>query len=166
MKNSLLATSFLLVTAGTVHAGGSGGSIGVGAEYMAFGIGLDVGGASVVFDQGDFHAGAFLGFSDGVTPGDDTEITLGGQFYYHVHSTAMSDFGVGAMIALQNEDDPDPDNERTDVFIDLGAQIRAFVTSNVALSFGIGLGIATADADGVVLSADPVAVGGVHYYFF
>lgn len=163
MKKPLLAASVLLMATATANAGGSPGSIGVGAEYDLFGIG----GASVVYDQGDFHAGGFVGFSDGDTPGDDTEITIGGQFYYHVHSTAMSDFGVGGSIGFVHEDDPTPMNDDfTGFYIDLGAQIRAFVTSNVALSFGVGLGIATADADGVILTADPVAIGGVHYYFF
>lgn len=164
MKNTLVLAAFLLLAPAVAHAGGSAGSIGVGAEYNLF----SLGGASVNFDQGDFHVGGFLGFSDGDTPGDNTEVTIGGRFWWHVHSTAMSDFSVGGSLGMLHEDESSPpaNDDHTDFYIDLGAQIRAFVTSNVALSTSLGLGIAAGDADGVILTGQPVLIAGVHYYFF
>lgn len=164
MKNSLMIAAFLFLAPAAAHAGGSEGTIGVGAEMNLFGIG----GASVNYDAGDFHVGGFLGFADSDDTGDHTEIRLGGRFYYHLHSTAMSDFSAGGGLGFVHEDatSDTADDDHTDFYIDLGAQMRAFITSNVALSFGLGIGVATADAEGVIVSGQPNISGGVHYYFF
>lgn len=162
---TVLASAVLVGLSGVASAGGSAGSFGVGAEYTLLGIG----GASVNFDQGDFHVGGFFGFSSnnaGVN-GGQTRIDFGGRFFYHVHSTAMSDFGIGAQVGLRFDDDESPaDDDFTGFYVDLGAQIRTFLSSNVALSATVGVGIAAADDDGEVLAGDVIGVGGIHYYFF
>jgi hypothetical protein len=89
---SIIAFAALVAAAGTASAGGQAGSIGVGAETDIRG----VGGLSVNYDVGMFHAGGFLFFSDDAIADDVTQFGVGGRFYYHLHSTAMSDFGVGA----------------------------------------------------------------------
>jgi hypothetical protein len=166
MKNSLMLVSGLAVLAlgaGTALAGGSEGAIGFGAEFQLSGLG----GISGSYDMGQFHVGAFLGFDDDA--GDDnTDLALGGRFYYHLHSTAMSDFGIGGSLGMAFIGDrtPGADNDATVVFIEPGIQTRAFVASNVALSFTAGLSLGLADADGVFLDGQPVFAGGVHYYFF
>ena len=58
------------------------------------------------------------------------------------------------------------DDSFTALLIEPGMQIRAFVASNVALSFTGGLTLGLADAEGVALTAQPVGSAGVHYYFF
>ena len=58
------------------------------------------------------------------------------------------------------------DNNRTLVYIEPGFQMRAFIASNVALSFTGGLTLGTADAEGVAVTAQPTALAGAHYYFF
>ena len=153
----------LAIGAGTAFAGGSKGSVGVGAELQLSGLG----GMSANYDMGEFHFGGFLGFTDegGV---DDTDIELGGRFYYHLHSTAMADFGVGGSIGIGflGDETPNVDNDLTVVFIEPGIQIRAFIASNVALSFTGGLTLGVSDADGVAVTGQFNGVGGVHYYFF
>jgi len=144
-------------------AGGREGTIGVGAEYQLSG----VGGVSLNLDGGIYHAGAFLGFSDaGGT--DDTDIMLGGRFFYHVHSTAMSDFGLGGSLGLELAGDrrPNVDDNQTNVLIEPGAQIRAFVANNVALSITAGFAFAAGDAEGTAFTGQTAGSAGVHYYFF
>lgn len=165
MKNTLMLVSALSVMAlgaGTALAGGSEGSIGIGAEYQQSGLG----GMSANYDMGQFHLGGFLGFSDDGGD-DDTDIDLGARFYYHLHSTAMADFSVGGSFGLGfRGDGNDMTDNPTLLFIEPGIQTRAFVAGNVALSFSAGLIIATADAEGIAITGQPVFAGGVHYYFF
>ncbi len=170
-----LAALMLMATAGIANAGGSEGSIGVGAEYMlsSFSVGgstatgpgttFGLGGPSLNYDAGKFHVGGFLSVLD---PGgtNNTTVEVGGRFYYHAHSTAMTDFGIGGSIGIINYDAGRDRN--TAMFIEPGFQIRVFLQSNVALSFTAGLAIGAADADGVYLIGDPVGGAGLHYYFF
>ncbi len=175
MKNTTkLAALVLMAMLGTANAGGSDGAIGVGAEYMlsSFSIGgggttpgtsFGLGGPSLNYDAGKFHVGGFLSVLD---PGgtNNTTVEFGGRFYYHVHSTAMTDFGVGGSIGVLNYDAGRDRN--TAMFIEPGFQIRVFLQSNVALSLTAGLAIGAADADGVYLIGEAVGSGGLHYYFF
>lgn len=163
---SMAASAALLASlASPALAGGSAGSIGVGAEYTMLGIG----GVSMNYDAGAFHAGGFLGYRDDGILGDPArdEIHLGGRFFYHVHSTAMSDFGVGAGLGLAILDyEADGVDSNTVLSLDIGAQTRAFIASNVAVSLTFGFTIETADGDALALHGDLLGVGGVHYYFF
>jgi hypothetical protein len=112
-------------------AGGKQGTVGVGAERQLSGLG----GASIVYDMGTAHVGGFLVYSDdGDT--DDTDLGAGGRFYYHVHSTAMSDFGVGGSLGFVSIGDrvEGVDRDRTEAFLEPSMQFRAFVASNVGLS--------------------------------
>jgi hypothetical protein len=165
MKNTLMLASGLAVLAfgaGTAFAGGSEGSLGVGAEYQLRGLG----GLSGNYDMGQFHVGGFFRFADS-GGNDDTDIDIGGRFYFHLHSTAMSDFGVGGSFGIGFRGDGNPDTENaTLVHIEPGIQVRAFVASNVALSFTAGLTLATADDDGLAITGQATGSAGVHYYFF
>ena len=167
MTNKLAVASGLAVLVlgvGAASAGGSKGSIGVGGEAQING---NLGGLSANYDMGEFHVGGFLGFSDDGGD-DDTDVAIGARFYYHVHSSAMADFGVGGSIGFGFFGDRTPgvDNNATVMFLEPGLQIRAFVASNVALSFTGGLTLGLADAEGVAVTAQPVGSAGVHYYFF
>jgi hypothetical protein len=172
MKTSILAAVLLAASAGVASAGGQAGSLGVGAEYqIASGLfggaavaGVPIGGPSVNYDAGAFHVGGYLTIADGDGP-DNTTIGLGGRFFYHVHSTAMSDFSVGGTLGFVNFD-VGPDDRNTALFLEPGVQIRAFITSNVALSFNAGLVIGAIDASGFAMAGQATGVAGVHYYFF
>jgi hypothetical protein len=179
MKNTTkLAALVLMATAGVANAGGSDGSIGVGAEFM-LGNALVVsgatgtasvpalGGPSLNYDAGKFHVGGFLGIVD-PSGANNTTIELGGRFYYHVHSTAMTDFGIGGTVGMASLDGRGPGNDERDtlLFIEPGFQIRVFLQANVAISLGAGLVIGAADASGLALVGNATGSAGFHYYFF
>lgn len=179
-KTSMFAALFVVGAAGAADAGGQVGSLGVGAEYLLSG----AGGASLNYDGGDWHAGGFLGFFDPGVDNADSLFQLGGRFYYHVHSTAMSDFGVGGalgVISVPNQG-PMDDERETDIYVEPGIQIRIFLASNVALSASTGIILGVSDADGVAITGGTIggstvtdtgggriSLGGgigIHYYFF
>jgi hypothetical protein len=162
-KTSLLATVFVFAAAGIAHAGGQAGSVGLGAEYELNGIG----GVSLNYDAGQFHVGGLLGFEDPSGP-NNTLFELGGRFFYHVHKTAMADFGLGGNLGLASvpPGGPGMGQRTTDVFIEPGFEIRLFVASNVAISFMAGISIGVVDASGILITGQPTAAAGVHYYFF
>jgi hypothetical protein len=175
MKQTItLAALLFLAQAGTASAGGTEGTVGVGAEFAINGA---TGGVSMNYDAGNFHVGGFLGFSDG-DGANNTNYTLGGRFFYHVGSTAMSDFGIGGTLGfLSLDSNVGMNDERTTLmFIEPSFQIRLFLASNVALSFNAGIVIGLVDADGIAVTGGPIdstGVGGggitggagVHYYF-
>jgi hypothetical protein len=161
MKKTLLAAMIVSASAGTASAGGQPGSIGVGAEFQISGLG----GLSFNYDAGKFHAGAFLGYFDPAGPNNVT-VDVGGRFFYHLASTASADFSLGGSLGIQSaNDNPGTTNRHTDVFLEPGFQIRAFIVPNVALSFAGGLIVGAADASELDLSGNVVAEAGVHYYF-
>jgi hypothetical protein len=158
MKNILLIATLVAASSGTALAGGLPGTIGVGAEFEI----SDLGGVSVNYDAGKFHLGGFLGFND--PAGDDNDVfEIGGRFFYHIASTAMSDFSLGGGIGIQSANTAG--DRVTNLFLEPGFQIRAFIVSNVALSFTGGISIGTVDADGVQITGDFNGLAGVHYYF-
>jgi hypothetical protein len=168
-KTSLIATLFVLATAGAAHAGGQSGSIGVGAEIQLSGLN----GVSLNYDAGKFHVGGFVGYND-PPGGNNSSFQTGGRFFYHVHSTAMADFGLGGQLGIESC----PQNNApvgcqgnmmgraTDVFLEPAFQIRLFVASNVALSFTGGIVIGVVDAQSVAIAGQFTGIAGVHYYFF
>jgi len=179
LKTSLLV---LALASTPAFAGGQEDSLGIGAEYMMNGLS---GGVSVNYDLGKMHFGGFLGYFDnGDEMGEDdtSDYTLGGRFFYHVHSTAMSDFGVGGALGFYSDEarggGGDADRN-TYIFIEPGVQIRAFIAANIALSFNLGLVFATQDAEALAIGGGEIGRGndggigsvvtgsaGIHYYFF
>jgi len=160
MKKTILAAIVVLATAGTASAGGVAGSIGIGAEFNL----STIGGLSANYDAGKFHVGGFFGYFD--PDGDNNDdINIGGRFFYHVASTASSDFSVGGSIAIQSQADPAGGNRFTLVFVEPGFQIRMFVVQNVALSFLGGISVGAGDANDVRFTGSITGQGGIHYYF-
>lgn len=152
----------ILATARSASAGGVAGSIGVGAEFDIRG----AGGLSANYDGGRFHAGGFLGYFN--PAGDNnTEIDVGGRFFYHLASTASSDFGLGGLIGIQNV--PNGPDRASILIIEPSFQIRVFIVPNVALSLTAGMEIGTAvsgpSADELNITGNIIGQGGIHYYF-
>jgi hypothetical protein len=165
-----LAVTFMLATAGTAEAGGQEGTIGVGAEFGIAAIldGGSIGGASLNYDAGMFHVGGFIGFAD-PEGADNSAYSIGGRFFYHVHSMASSDFSVGGQLGILSvpSGEPPPDDDRaTLMYIEPGIQVRAFLATNVALSFNVGLVIGAIDTSGLAIGGLPSGSAGFHYYFF
>lgn len=171
MRKLLISLVLLAAASSSAWAGGSPNSLGIGAEVVfgtATGAAADgVGGISANYDLGNFHIGGFLGIAD-PAGADNTSLELGGRFFYHLHSSAMADFGVGGTLAYANTPTPAPgDDEKLDlVYLVPGVQIRAFIASNVALSFSGGIALGLGDADGVSLDGQLTSSAGIHYYFF
>ena len=161
MKTRLFAALLVMSAAGVAHAGGQPGSLGIGVEGQLNGLG----GPSLNYDAGDFHVGAFLGFHD---PGGtrDDELAVGGRFFFHVHSTLAADFSVGGNLGIASDNNPAPDDRETRLYLEPAFQVRAFVASNVALSFTGGIVIGVMDADNVDLGGQLTGGAGIHYYFF
>jgi hypothetical protein len=162
MKQTMLAAILVLVSAGTASAGGQPGSVGVGAEFQLSGLG----GLSVNYDAGKFHAGGFLGFND-PAGGNNTAVAIGGRFFFHVATSALSDFSLGGGLGILSSyrNDGGGFTRHTDLFLEPSFQIRAFVASNVALSFTGGITIGTIDESEVDITAQATGIAGVHYYF-
>ncbi len=162
-KTSLLVALFVVGAAGAANAGGQPGSIGLGAEYQMSG----VGGVSMTYDAGAFHVGGALGVAD-PPGGNNTVIQLDGRFYYHVHHSAFADFGLGGSLGFSSEPNM-MGNRDALVYLEPGFQIRAFLSSNVALSATAGIVIGVVDASGVAITGQSFGVGsgiGLHYYFY
>ena len=77
----------------------------------------------------------------------------------------MSDFSIGGGLGIQSQNNPDPAGRDTNLFLEPSFQIRAFIASNVALSFTGGISIGTIDASEVRILGDFNGGAGVHYYF-
>ena len=167
MKTTFLAAMIVFASVGTARAGGQPNSIGVGAELQISGLG----GLSVNYDAGKFHAGGFFGYFDPQGPNNST-VDFGGRFFFHIASTATSDFSLGGSLGLENANDANnATNRHTDVFIEPSFQIRAFIVPNVALSFtgGIVIGILNNDSRELDLTSNTsgrlTGMAGIHYYF-
>jgi len=160
LKTITLASVLLVAGSGLAYAGGQPGSLGVGAEFQLSGLG----GASVNYDAGDFHLGGFFSYSDDIG-GNDSDLQIGGRFFYHVHSTAMADFGLGGSLGIESFDPGAGADRVTGVFLEPGVQVRVFLAANVAISATTGIMIGVADADGVLITGQTIT-GGLHYYFF
>jgi hypothetical protein len=158
---ALVAAMIVCACATTAMAGGLPNSIGVGADFQLSGIG----GLSVNYDTGKFHAGGFLGYFDPRGP-NNTTVDFGGRFFYHIAATASSDFSIGGSLGIQSINDAgNPNNRDTNVFLEPSFQIRVFVVPNVALSFAGGLEIGAADASELNLTGQIIGEGSIHYYF-
>ena len=166
MKNTSYAAIIvlaILATARSASAGGVAGSIGVGAEFEIRG----AGGVSANYDAGKFHVGGFFGYFDPQGP-NNSEIDVGGRFFYHIASTASSDFGLGGLLGFQSVPNA-AGNRQTFLIIEPGFQIRTFIVPNVALSFTVGMEIGTTvsgpSRDELNITGNIIGQGGIHYYF-
>jgi hypothetical protein len=120
-------------TSGDIAAGG----LGIGAVAFLSGIT----GPQVVYDFGVWHLEGTIGFASTPTAanGDRTTIfDFGVGGWYHLHLGENSDFSVGGRFGLVNASPPGPANSATGFEFEPGAQVRAFITPNVALHGGLG----------------------------
>jgi len=158
---SVVAAGLLVSSA--AFAGGSKGSLGVGVNLPLAGGSLPS--IGVQFDGGQFHVGGAFG-AQNPDGGDNGSVDIMGDFYFHVASTAMSDFGLGGNVVINMDRLGDPtDNNTTNIFLEPGFQIRAFLASNVAIHLTAGLSIGVGDSKDFFLGGDPVGAAGFYYYF-
>jgi hypothetical protein len=159
------ATSLVAFSATAAAQDDAGGerpaALGVGVQ--GFLIGALGTGPSVTFQTPMFHIEGILTFIDD----GDADVGLGGRFWYALSQTARSDFSIGGGLALLIDGNADGmGDDDTDVELDLGAQLRAFIVPNVALSATLGFGILIQDGDDFIgLVGDLVGDLGISYFF-
>lgn len=140
--------------------GAGGGGLGLGA--VAFTSGLT--GPNIVYDFGQFHIEglfAFVRAPVGMTTA--TTFNFGGGGWYHLNMGDNSDFSLGGTLGFSHYTLGAGD---TAVFLEPGAMVRAFVTSNVAIHGRLGLVFEFADGPDTIILDGQVAGGfGVTYFW-
>lgn len=158
----------------STDAAGGGAAWGVGVEtpitFSLAGGGLagiaPIGLASVVYDAGNFHVDGLLGFA--TVEDGDTLIDLGGRVFFVVHDSAAADFSLGGGLSiLHTSPDNDLADDDTDIHLEGGAKIRAFITPNVSMHAQVGVGVLLEDEGSDVLGIFGELFGGfgVTYFF-
>jgi hypothetical protein len=121
-------------------------------------------GPALVYNRHRFHVEGVVAFANAGT----NELAVGGRFWLHVHQTRTSSLSLGGGGAFSSTELPMPDprgnTSATAIHLEGGAQIRFFVTPNVALSAAVGLGIVSGDADLVVLTGNLNGAVGLTYF--
>ncbi|HVR01518.1 MAG TPA: hypothetical protein VMT47_05270 [Polyangia bacterium] len=153
-------------TSGDVGSGG----LGVGATVFVSGLA----GPEVVYDFGLWHLGGMIGFfssPQGPTGNRASLLDFGVSGWYHLHLGENSDFSLGGAFGLETYSPP-VGNGTTGFEFEPGAQIRAFITPNVALHGGMAIVLAFGDqvANGflekqIALGARITGDFGFTYYF-
>jgi len=125
-------------------AGRSNSAFGLGAQSFLRG----PGGVAGTFDIGLLHIDAILFLIDveggGLFGGDDS-IGFGARMFYSVHQTDAADLGVGGGVGFIHRSVPGDDDSI--ISIEMGAKIRAFIVSNVALTAFLGAAVIVDDDD-------------------
>src|SRR3989304_1010561 len=155
----------LLLVAGAARAqeaappaGGGGGRPGVEPPLPSgLGFGAGVGGSLVgptgalfVYDAGRFRVHGLLGFAS--EENDDDIYALAGRFFFNLHQGTGSDFALGGGLAFVHFSNDGPGPDLTDIHLEGAAQLRAFLTPNVALSASLGLALVIPDEGNTVIA--------------
>jgi len=140
----------------TPASSGHGRGIGVGAVTMLNG----TSGALFTWGSagGGLHVDGLFGLHHyhpgGPGTNNVTDFTIGGRFWYHVHAGAFADFSLGGGVGIINWSTGVPgSNSNTDVSMEVGGQIRAFIVPNVALLADLGLGVTFGNNDNVLIGS-------------
>jgi hypothetical protein len=111
---------------------------------------------------GRFHVDGLFGFLSHNTNNFD----IGVRGWYHLHATSFSDLSAGGGFTLISWKQRGG-TRQTDFQMELGAQIRAFVVSNVALLGSVGMNMYFPDSGSAtfIISGNLVGAIGLAYYF-
>lgn len=141
-------------TPAATTSGASSGRTGFGVGAAAMLGGLL--GPSLTYDAGAWHIDGIFAIEDF----GDTAVRAGARFLYVLHRSNNADFSVGGGAGISA-------NGETVFLLEGGAQIRAFITSNVALVANLGLAILFGEDDTFFLTPGQLQGSfGVTYYFF
>jgi hypothetical protein len=171
--SKLAVKAALVVVAACASLGVAGSAHAETPAHGQFGLGIadTLGGPTGlngVFDAGVWHAELTMGLS---SSNSTSRIDLAGHGWFHLHTGASSDFSVGGGLSMDRLDPPGDrpagggSNAVTTIGIDLGFQIRAFLTANVAISATGGLSVLTGDGDGFVFGGQPIGAFSFTYFF-
>jgi len=124
-------------------------------------------GPAIVYNGGRFHIEGILAYSD-IDNGGST-LAVAGRGWFHVHESPGASLSVGGGLGFVNGSTDTGVGTTADysvTVIEGGAQVRFFVTRNVALSASLGLTIFSGDADAFTLSGQLTGGLGVTYFIF
>jgi hypothetical protein len=151
------------------HHSSSGGGAGIGV-----GAGVTLTGGTFgqfVYDQDIWHLEGLLTFGSFSTGGGGdraTAVGFGAGGWYHLHRGSSADFSVGGALTV-NTFSAGGGGSTTVTAVEPGAQIRAFITPNVALSARVGLALQFGDTMGggtdVQLLGQAQGAFGITYFF-
>jgi hypothetical protein len=116
--------------------------------------------------SGAFHIDGFFGLHRyHYDPGNTstTAFSVGGRGWYHIHAASFADFSLGGGIGLTRwETAPgQPGNDdRIDVSLEVGCQMRSFIVPNVALIADLGLGVTFGQHDDIMIGSQSFGSGG------
>lgn len=152
-----------------------GSAVGVGVHAMLGNLSLGTGGSiagpvgpSFVYNGGRFHLEAILAYED--VDGGGNTLALAGRGWFHVHESPGATLSIGGGLGVVNSE-VNTGVGTTDfslTVIEAGAQIRFFVTRNVALAASLGLSILSGDndADAFMVSGQLTGGLGITYFIF
>ncbi|MDX2019560.1 MAG: hypothetical protein SF187_04915 [Deltaproteobacteria bacterium] len=148
------------VSPGATTSTSSGGTIGLGAEAGLLG---GPAGAAMVYDMGHLRVDGILGFASA----SGTTIGLGGRVLWVLHQSSNADFALGGGLGLINRNPDGPADSTTDFHVEGLAQIRVFLSQNVALSttFGFGIDLNDGRDDAFAFGGQFLSNAGLVYYF-
>jgi hypothetical protein len=114
---------------------------------------------------GQFHVEGLFGLYHQ----NGTDFDMAARGWYHVHAASSADFSVGAGLGFTRRRNTPAGltSAQWDFEMELGAQIRAFIVSNVALLGSVGLGLYIPDTGNTVVNISGNLTGtvGLAYYF-
>ena len=142
-----------------------GQGLGVGVEATLTGLS----GAALVYDAGAIRIDGVLGISSR----GNTDFFLAGRFWYVLHAGDRSDISIGGGLGIQENggirnggSDDIHIIDTLDFHVEAGAQIRAFITNNVALSASGGFGVIIDEGDEFLgFGGQLLGTMGVTYFF-
>jgi hypothetical protein len=150
------------------YNGGAGIGVGIMQQVGGFpaGAGFPVG--QFVYDQAIFHVEGFFGFDSANTgpAGRTTDFIFGAGGWYHISRGSASDFSLGASLGVETVSGAGA--SATITAFQPGAQIRAFLTPNVALHARGGIAMLFGDAPGATrleFGGQLVGAFGITYFF-
>ena len=154
----------------TASSGSSGGGNGIGVGVAEILSGTPFPAGLFVYDQAMWHLEGLFGFARGSTANGTgprvTDFIFGAGGWYHLHRGASSDFSLGGVIAVDTTSGATPNTTITS--FEPGAQIRAFVTPNIALAARGGFAFRFGDTGaGTTISLTGQLTGafGLTYFF-
>jgi hypothetical protein len=111
---------------------------------------------------GQFHVDGLVGLYHNT----GTDFDLAARGWYHVHATSSADFSLGVGLGFTRRRNYVATTQ-WDFEMELGAQVRAFIVSNVALLGSLGLGLYIPDTGPTVVNISGNLTGtvGLAYYF-
>ncbi len=111
---------------------------------------------------GRFHVDGLFGLYHSTA----TDFDLGARGWYHIHAASSADLSLGLGLGVIRRRIGQP-SAQWDFEMDIGAEIRAFIVSNVALLGSVGMALYVPDTGNTVLqfSGNLIGTVGAAYYF-